>query len=95
MAVIYKYELRDGLQTYNLPDGARILSVAVQRGVPCMWALVHPQNPDAPRNIMFTETGIPFDGGPYKFIGTMLTDDHRFVFHVLEEVSPATPEGSS
>lgn len=85
MSVIYKYELGDGLRSYDLPKGARILSVAIQRDVPYMWALVEPQEPMEQRKIMLTGTGVPFDGGPYKFIGTMLTPDQRFVFHVFEE----------
>lgn len=85
---IWKQELKPGVETYLLPDGARILSVAFQRGTPQMWFMCDPSRPKAERIIVFTGTGHPMeDIGEHKFIGTMLTDDQNFVFHVFERVS--------
>ena len=52
MRTIWKYELAMiGRQTVPMPADAEILSVQVQAGVPCLWALVKPDAPTAPRFI--------------------------------------------
>ena len=87
---VWKQELKPGVATYELPEGAQILSVAFQRGTPQMWYLCNP-SPDhgqEDRVIVFTGTGHPLENvGAHKFIGTMLTEDQNFVFHVFERVN--------
>lgn len=64
MPVIYKYELplprANGPFFLDLPQGARVLSTAIQHGVPVMWALVDPGAPMKERQFLLAPTGIPF-----------------------------------
>ncbi len=43
MKRVYKYELKvDDVTELQLPSGAEILTVQVQYGIPCLWALIDP-----------------------------------------------------
>jgi len=43
MKRIYKYPFEVGsLVTIDMPEGAEILSVQIQAGTPCLWAMVDP-----------------------------------------------------
>jgi len=85
---IWKMELKPGVAAYDLPKGARILSVAFQRGAPQMWFMCNPSAEHEKRIIVFTGTGHEIEEiGEHKFVGTMMTEDQNFVFHVLERVS--------
>lgn len=56
---IFKYPL-PGLSVameISMPDGARILCVQTQNGVPCIWALVDPSNPMIRRGLSVVGTG--------------------------------------
>lgn len=44
MSVIWKFPVRPD-SAIELPKGATILSVHVQHGQPCLWALVDPSAP--------------------------------------------------
>ena len=87
--VIYKYELQiTGIQTVQMPAGAKILSVANQHGILCLWALVDPVKPKTDRNIAIFGTDQSIDFGEnsfndkHLFIGTVLKDP--FSWHVFE-----------
>ena len=83
-AVIWKQELLPGERIYKIPEGARILSVAIQRNTPQMWFLCDPKMPPEERTVILVGTGQTFDlAGTYDFVGTMLTEDQTFVFHVF------------
>lgn len=71
-----------------MPQGAALLTVQVQQGIPCIWADV--PNTDAPpeRRIFWTfGTGKPM---PTDFIGEYLGTyqlyDGQLVWHVYEEI---------
>lgn len=85
--VVWKQELKAGVQVCRLPIGARILSVAIQHGRAQMWFLCDPSHSLKDRIIVLTGTGHPLENvGAHKFIGTMMTDDQSLVFHVFERV---------
>lgn len=86
MQKIYKYglELEDE-QTIEMPLDAQILSVANQRGVLCLWAMVIPGIAMEKRTIEIIGTGNPIASrisGIKKFIGTVVIEP--FVWHVFE-----------
>lgn len=57
--VIYKYAISPDA-VLAMPQGARILSVAAQRGQPHIWALVDPQAPTETRRFRTVATGEQF-----------------------------------
>lgn len=84
---IWKFPLKlTDSQDVEMPLGARILSVAEQHGVICMWALInpHPEVGRASRQINIIGTGHPavyeYDA---DYIGTVLTCGGDFVWHVF------------
>ncbi len=88
MTTIWKYELRVAdEQTVMMPKGARILSVAVQRGKPCLWAMVDDREEKrVARTIQLHGTGLLAPGAENDvFIGTVLLDGGWLVYHVFEK----------
>lgn len=88
--VIYKYLLKIGLETFvEVPQGASVMSLAVQNGIPCLWMMVNPDAPTVKRRFFVFTTGQlvheKMDGHQLHFIGTFLTDQDRFVGHVFTD----------
>lgn len=87
MRIIYKYKLKTiDIQTINLPEGAKILTVQTQNGEPCLWAEVESDNPSSPRTIATHGTGhtIPKETG--RYIATYKMAGDSLVFHVFEQI---------
>lgn len=85
---IFKYPVEIArLQIIDMPEGAEILSLQVQSGIPCIWALVEDGNKRQSRRFRIFGTGAeinsPFD---LRFIGTWQEKEGAFVFHLFEEV---------
>lgn len=89
MNVVHKAALTPGTNVLRLPLGTEFLSVAMQRGTPTLWYRrpVFPPTMEA-RAVYLTGTGHEFPEDDYRFIGTMMTEDHNFVFHVFEIGQP-------
>ena len=69
----------------EMPEGAEILSVQVQRGTPCVWAMVDPGRKKETRNFVVYGTGHPVsNSGAKKFIGTFQLGGGDLVFHLFE-----------
>lgn len=67
----------------DLPMGAKILSVANQRGDVCLWYLCDPHQPVERRIIRIIGTGNRIsDADTLTFIGTVVVEP--FVWHVFE-----------
>lgn len=83
MQTIYKTMLTETTHTLLLPRGAKLLSVHVQLGTPCIWALVDSSNEVVPLPIYVVGTGhvMPDDIG--EFIGTFMIDNDTLVWHVF------------
>ena len=87
MNVIYKYPLMTAdEQRVDMPRGAHILSVDVQRGVYCLWALVDPQAEKEQRTFAIIGTGHPIaDAARLDYIGSAQLGE-ALIFHVFEKL---------
>ena len=68
-----------------MPQHAKILSVAEQDGVLCLWAEVDTEQPPHDRTILIRGTGNPMLSRklePVEFIGTAVCDS--CVWHIYE-----------
>lgn len=85
---IYKYPLQvTDLQEVLLPIGAEILTIQVQNEIPCLWALVDPDQIKEIVNIEIFGTGHPISydiGVSRKYISTFQLNDGQLVFHTFE-----------
>jgi len=68
-------------QILSLPVDAQILSVQMQNGVMCLWALCE-GCASKDRHIGIYGTGQPLTGNPGAYIDTV--QDGSFVWHVFE-----------
>lgn len=78
------------LQTVPLPDGAKVLTVAEQRGDLCLWAEVNPDAPKVKRTFEVFGTGHPMHtdmGVERGYVGTAQTEGGSFVWHVYERLN--------
>lgn len=88
MLTVHKYPLGViGRLEVGMPEGAIILSLQVQRGKPCMWALVDTEAPIELRYFWFLETGCPATSCVLRdeFIGTVQFLGGSYVLHLFEE----------
>lgn len=85
MKAIFKYPLQAAdEQTVEMPRNAKCLSVAVQHGIVCVWALVGTSAPMEGRTFLILPTGaqVPDDLYLYTFLGTVLLHEGMIVAHV-------------
>lgn len=72
----------------EMPAGAEVLSVAEQKGIVYVWALVDQTAKRVPRLISCYLTGDDVPEDPGRFLGTVHvigTDGHPFVTHYFLE----------
>jgi hypothetical protein len=87
MKTIWKYPFSVADRfTLSMPEGAQILHVDLQSGIPCLWALVIPERPPTEVGFRVFGTGHPFLGG----LGANLVHVGTFqqgplVWHVFRE----------
>lgn len=91
MQQIWKYEIKEQVQTIQMPAGAKILTLKNQLGKAVRWALVEPDNEIETRTFHAFMSGENIDEIPHPFrrhyIDTVQLRDLRggaFVFHVFE-----------
>ena len=73
-----------------MPRGAKILTIQVQNEIPCIWALVNPENEKENRYFEIFRTGqyIPVDIGiERKYINTFQLNGGRLEFHLFELIN--------
>ena len=96
MRYVFKYPLRiEDEGTVVMPEGARLLHVAVQEGSEPgpsdlqLWAEVEPERPSQERTVRIFGTGhaMPEDV-PLHHVGTVQMAGGRLVWHVYEQRSP-------
>lgn len=83
---IFKYPLKvEDRQVIELPTGFEILTVQVQKGVPCLWVKVNPLNGSEFVNIYTYGTGyhIPEERRHDKYLGTYMINEGDLVFHAF------------
>lgn len=87
---IWKYKLpvlAFGEIEIEMPEGAEMLqTVGVQNGVPCIWALVDPENKKEKRTIFIAGTGEHEVGTNTRYLGTYHVQEPglNLVYHVFE-----------
>ena len=88
MQSIWKYTLEiTDLQILEIPAGAEILTVQMQRGQPRIWVLVDTTVQKEIIKIHTAGTGHPVsDAVNLKYIGTYQSND-LLVFHVFKETT--------
>lgn len=87
MKTIWKFSLKDG-GLLKMPRGAEVLSVGMQNDEIMLWASVNAEAPRETRIFSIEGTGwCRREDIRSKFIGTVMTADHRFVWHVFEVTS--------
>jgi hypothetical protein len=87
MRTVYKYPIEiKGVQELDMPVGASVLTVQIQRGRPCIWAIVDPEQAEInPRSFRLAGTGHPIDGDDVLcYIGTFQLSEGDLVFHLFE-----------
>lgn len=91
MQVVYKYKLSIGIvNTIVLHPDAQVLCVKAQRDDICMWVLqdtnkMYPAG-SYHRSFIVVGTGNPFEVRIKEYHGTIMSQDHVFVYHVFEVV---------
>lgn len=68
----------------ELPAGAEVLTVQVQAGRPCIWALVSPSAPPEGRLFRIAGTGHPIAERLGAYVGTFQFEGPGLVFHLFE-----------
>lgn len=88
MITIYKYQIpiKDKFEI-EMHRGAVILSVQVQRGIPCLWAMVDKEMSKGMRKFILLGTG--HDSGldsssRLNYTGTFQLHDETEVYHLFE-----------
>lgn len=88
---IWKYPLKiTDYQLVDMPVYAEILSVHNQNDIPCIWALVNPEEETEPRHFEIFGTGNPISvdmGIERRFIGTFFSYDDELVWHLFERIN--------
>lgn len=87
---VWKYTLEIGTTELEIPLGAAVLSVQVQRGEPCLWCLVNPQAQKGRRTFEAFGTGQQVPTGR-RHLGSFQLLDGDFVGHVFEVMPDDRP----
>jgi hypothetical protein len=85
---IFKYELLtnfNGSQAIEMPQGAIVLTVQVQRNQPVLWAMVNPDAPKVRRRFWMFPTGDDGEMLGKDYVGTVQLDRGDFVIHVFTD----------
>lgn len=85
---IHKYplKLQPNTQLVEIPMGAVLLTVQLQREQPVLWAMVYPNAPKVPRMIRVFGTGHEIDGDEVirQYLGTIQQHAGLMVWHWFE-----------
>jgi hypothetical protein len=87
MRTIWKFKLQTtDEQELLMPEGSEILTVQIQDGEPCLWAMIeNTESKPEKRLIEIFGTGNPINShGPREYIGTYQLGGGALVFHVFE-----------
>lgn len=91
-ATIWKFEASlDDTLCIDMPRDAEILHVALQNGIPCIWARVVPDRLQEARHFAWRGTGHPVNMN-WRHIGSVLMARDALVFHLFEAIQLHVPE---
>ena len=84
MYTIYKYELEvTDKQVFEMPYGAKPLSVDTQNGHPCMWVQVNTNTKMFKYEVVIVGTGHPLPNMMnLKYVGTFKMYNDKLIYHV-------------
>lgn len=90
MTKVYKFPLEiSDEKKVLMPEGAKVLTVQVQKGKPCLWAECNPDGEPVLRTFLIRGTGHPIDDEIEKeYIGTIQMCEGSIIFHVFEKKNP-------
>ena len=85
MTTIWKFQLSlEGHTDLTMPVGLEVLSVQVQKGVPCLWARCNPSAALEPRRFVAVATGESTRRDKVgDFIGTYQLAGGALVYHLF------------
>lgn len=85
-ASIYKYrfDIADEF-AIHMPKGAKIIHVDVQKGVPCMWAIIDPFADREPRKFRVIGTGHEHSGQLFLMQHIATFQMPPFVWHLFAD----------
>lgn len=88
---IFKYQLETvDTQDVVMPKGAEVLTIQTQNEVPCIWALVNPDEETETRVFEIFGTGhdVYCDMGvDRKYLGTYQLAGGALIFHAFERIN--------
>lgn len=85
---IWKYNLPTAWEVIDMPQGAKVLTVQMQRDAPVLYALVDPAQPPEVHELTIHGTGHPIMADEVgQYVGTF--QDGWYVGHVFDRVHPA------
>lgn len=82
MKEIWKFPIEMGANKIEMPNGAVVLTVQLQNDIPCLWAIVNPEEASNTRVFHIHGTGHPLEVAPRDYVGTF--QQGPFVWHVFE-----------
>ena len=86
---IWKFPVKvKDVQGVEMPEGAEILTVQLQHGQGCIWAVVDPGAEKVWRYFTTYGTGHPIINGADTYIGTYQESSGYLVWHVFEIIKP-------
>jgi hypothetical protein len=87
---IFKYPLQViDTQLIEMPKGAKLLAIKVQRDIVCLWVLCNESAELVTRRIGIYGTGHHIQDDFIKHIATFQLDNGSLVFHAFEILTPA------
>lgn len=85
MKSIWKFRLQVAdEQIIEMPSNAVVLTVQIQQGAPCLWAMVDRDAPKAVRKFITHGTGHDVSEAAGQYIGSYQLHNGGLVFHVFE-----------
>jgi len=87
MKTIWKFEIElTDNQNVMMPMEAKILTVQIQHGKVCVWAIVDPEQPLERRYFYLRGTGHPSDGmDEMQYVGTVQDRQGFLIWHIFTE----------
>lgn len=90
MHQIWKFPIKTtDEQTVEMPKNAKILTVQVQKGTPCIWAEVDTEASKVERKFLVYGTGHTMrNPAQEQYIGTYQQLDGNLIWHLYEDITP-------
>jgi hypothetical protein len=81
---IWKFPLEvTDMQNVTMPMGSKLLTVQLQNGAPCLWALCDTTAPMRLRTVWIFGTGHPVPMHAGEYLGTFQLHSGTLVFHAF------------